>query len=483
MTGLPCIRTSTASLRRVVLSLLAVVSAAAPVLKSRGEEPPNVVVVLFDDMSYGQPRSCRQDSEFQTPWLDRLANEGLRFTDAHAAASLCTPTRYGLLTGRYPSRIGQFACLSSFSDPIIPPQRLTIASLLRRHGYRTACIGKWHLGMKWADDQDRTEQDRKPVGVSIGTRVHAGPIALGFDEFWGYTHSANMGMIFENDRVVASLSDVEVQPLLARKATEFIDASAAADAPFLLYLPLSPPHGPHVTAPEFVGKSGVTQDWQGGNYGDWLYQGDWVLGQVVEALHRNGVAANTLVLVASDNGAPKRIYPPLRGSKASIYEGGHRVPLIAWWPGRIRPGSVCGQTVCLNDVLATCADLLATRLPDDAGEDSVSLLPLFRDPDSGPVREATIHQSVKGILAIRSGDWKLIFLEDGKRELYDLQSDIGETRDVVAQHPAVAERLETLIRKHLEQGRSTPGKPQPNGVALNLDRIGTTSFSPPPPQE
>lgn len=464
-----------ASLRRAAHALTAVVAAGALALPGRAENPPNVVIVLFDDMAYGQPPCYRPESEFRTPWLDRLAGEGLRFTDAHAAAGLCTPTRYGLLTGRYPSRIGQFDVLSSFSGPIIPPRRLTVGSLLKQHGYRTACIGKWHLGMEWADDQDRTEQDRRPVSVAIGTRVRSGPNAVGFDEFWGFTHSANMGMIFENDRVAALVDDVEVQPLLARKATGFIDAAARAGDPFLLYLPLSPPHGPHATAPEFVGKSGVTRDRQGGNYGDWLFQGDWVLGQVVEALHRNGVAGNTLVLVTSDNGAPKRTYPPLRGSKASIYEGGHRVPLIAWWPGRIRPGTVCDETVCLNDVLATCADLLGVRLPADAGEDSVSLLPLLRDPRSGPVREATIHQAVKGILAIRSGGWKMIFLADGKRELYDLASDVGETRDVLADHPAVAERLATLMRKQLEQGRSTPGEPQHNGVELNLDRIGGAS--------
>ncbi len=456
--------------------MMAVIAAAVTSLPSQAEPPPNVVVVLFDDMSYGQPPSYRKESEFRTPWIDRLAGEGLRFTDAHSAAGLCTPTRYGLLTGRYPCRIGQFGCLTTFSDPIIPPDRLTLASLLKQHGYRTGCIGKWHLGMKWGDEQDRTQQNRKPVSVAIGAKVQAGPNALGFDEFWGYTHSTNMGMVFENDRVAVRVDDKETQPLLARKATEFIDRCGGDGRPFLLYLPLSPPHGPHVPAPEFVGKSGVTQDLQGGNYGDWMYQGDDVLGQVIEALQRNGVAKNTLVLVTSDNGAPKRTYPPLRGSKATIWEGGHRVPLIAWWPGKIRPGSVCAETVCLNDVLATCAALVGARLPDDAGEDSVNILPLLLDPDSGPVRQATIHQSTAGLLAIRAGDWKLVCLGEGKRELYNLRTDVGETEDVAAREPLVVERLLALMHECIDQGRSTPGQPQKNDIPLNMKLIGSESF-------
>lgn len=462
------------------LSCAAIVACAvnAIAISSRAEPLPNVVIVLFDDMSYGQPPSYRQESEFRTPSIDRLAAEGIRFTDAHSAASVCTPTRYGLLTGRYPFRIGQFGGLSTFPDPIIPPHRLTIASLLSRHGYRTGCFGKWHLGMKWADDQDRTEQDRKPVGVAMGATVQGGPCAVGFDVFSGYTHSANMGMIFENERVVLQVADKDVQPLLVRKATSFIDGCAESDKPFLLFLPLSAPHGPAVTAPEFVGKSGVTQDWQGGNYGDWLYQGDCVLGEVIDALQRNGVARDTLVLVTSDNGAPKRTYPPLRGGKASIHEGGHRVPLVAWWPGKIQPGAVCAETVCLNDMLATCADLVGARLPDDAGEDSVSLLPLLLAPNSGPVREATVHQSPALQLAIRSGDWKLVFGGEGKKELYNLRDDIGETRDVAAQNPSVVERLVVLMREYIDRGRSTPGHPQENDIALRPERIGSRSFLP-----
>jgi arylsulfatase A len=419
---------------------------------------PNIVFVLFDDMGYGQPRSYRADSEFKTPNLDRLAREGMRFTDAHTAASVCTPTRYGVLTGRYPSRIGQFGVLTTFSPPIIPRERMTVASLLKQHGYHTGCIGKWHLGMNW----DRNLQKQEEA-APIGARATDGPTAIGFDVFAGYTHARNIGMIIEQDAVVAHVSGVETQPLLAKKAVEYLDSQAKARGPFFLYLPLCPPHTPIVPAAEFVGQSGVDQ------YGDWLYQGDWVLGQVLEALDRNGQAANTLVIATSDNGAAGRAYAPLRASKSSIYEGGHRVPFLARWPGQVRPGTVCDDTICLNDLLATSAEIVGARLPDNAGEDSVSLLPALLGMATGPVREATVHQSPAGDLAIRQRDWKLIFLSNGKRELYNLTADLSEQRNVADAHPEVVARLTNLMQQTINNGRSTPGVPQKNGTTISLD--------------
>ncbi len=416
---------------------------------------PNIIFVLFDDMGYGQPKCYREGTEFKTPNMDRLALEGMRFTDAHSAASVCTPSRYGVLTGRYPWRIGQFGVLTTFSPPIIPIERLTVASLLKQSGYDTACIGKWHLGMDW-EGQPGDEKT-----IPVGSRLLTSPNANGFDYFCGYTHSRNIRTVIEQDKVIANVGEVETQPLLAEKAVEFLDNPARKAKPFFLYLPLCPPHTPVVPAPEFAGKSGTGG--QDGKYGDWLYQGDWVLGQVLEALERNNLAENTLIMVSSDNGAEKRAYAPLRGEKTSIYEGGHRVPFVARWPGKIKAGAVCDDIICLNDLMATCAEIVGAKIPDNAGEDSVSILPDLLGTAKGPVREATVHQSLRRDLAIRQGPWKLIFSSKGGRELYNLQTDLGETSNVAAAHPDVVERLTALMDRYTAEGRSTTiGTPQKN---------------------
>ena len=420
---------------------------------------PNIVFILFDDMGYGEPPCYRAKSEFKTPNLDQFARDGMRFTDAHAAASVCTPTRYGILTGRYPSRIAQYGVLTTFSPPIIEQRRLTIASFLKQQGYHAACIGKWHLGMTWPKSGAKNKSDSMPVG----TRATDGPITRGFDYFCGYTHARNIGMIIEQDKVVANIEPVEVQPLLARKAIAYIDQRAKADRPFFLYLPLAIPHTPIVPAAEFQGKSGAQA------YGDWLYQGDWVVGQVLAVLKRNHLAENTLVMVSSDNGAAKRVYAPLRGCKTSIYEGGHREPFVACWPGKIKPGSTCNDTVCLNDLMATCADLLGVKLPDGAAEDSVSILPDLLGTATGPVREATVHQAPNGDIAIRQGPWKLIFLKNGGRELYDLVADLSETKDLAGTHADVVKRLTRLMRSYIANGRSTPGLAQKNAAEISID--------------
>ena len=422
---------------------------------------PNIIFVLFDDLGYGQPKCYREGTEFKTPNIDRLASEGMRFTDAHTAASVCTPTRYGLLTGRYPSRIGQFSVLTTFSPPIIPKTRLTVASLLKQSGYDTACIGKWHLGMDW---------DGKPgdeTTIPIGSRLLSSPNAAGFDYFCGFTHARNIGTVIEQDKVVTNVQEVENQPLLAKKTEEFLNDPARKAKPFFLYLPLCPPHTPVAPAPEFIGKSGIKG--KQGQYGDWIYQGDHMLGQVLDALDRQKLADNTLIIVSADNGAAGRPYPPLRAAKTSIYEGGHRVPFLARWPGKIKAGSVCDDTICLNDFIATSAEIIGVKLPDNAGEDSVSILPDLLGTAKGQVREAIIHQSYKGDLAIRQGSWKLIFLKNDKRELYNLQTDLSEKADVAAANPEVVEKLTTLMRKYIADGRSTVGASQKNEAAMSID--------------
>jgi arylsulfatase A-like enzyme len=423
---------------------------------------PNILFVLFDDLGYGQPPCYNPQSALRTPSLDKLAREGMRFTDAHSASAVCTPTRYGLLTGRYPSRIGQFGVLTTYSPPIIPDSRLTVAALLRQNGYTTACIGKWHLGMQW----DGKPGDEKTIPV--GTKLLKSPNAAGFDYFYGFTHARNIGTIIEQDRVAENVSETENQPRMIAKAVQWIEKRDAAQ-PFFLYFPMCPPHTPIAPAPEFIGKSGakdlVKQDAQ---YGDWLFQGDHMLGQLLDALERKGLAANTLVIATSDNGAASRSYAPLRGQKTSIYEGGHRVPFVARWPGHIKPGTVSDQTICHNDLIATCAEITATKLPANAGEDSVSILPALLGTASAPMREATLHQSMSGDLAIRQGPWKLIFHKNGERELFDLTKDLSETQNVVATNAATATQLTTLTQSYIARGRSTAGDPQKNEFRLSL---------------
>jgi arylsulfatase A-like enzyme len=365
-----------------------------------------------------------------------------------------------VLTGRYPSRIGQYGVLTTYSKPIIAKTRLTVASLLKQNGYDTACIGKWHLGMDWGGKPGSEKT------IPVGTQLKESPNAAGFDYFYGYTHARNIGTVIEQKKVEANVEEVETQPRLAKKVVEFLNAPARKEKPFFLYLPLCPPHTPIVPAPEFVGKSGTKG--KESRYGDWLYQGDWVLGQVLEALDRLELADNTLIMVSSDNGAAGRSYAPLRGAKTSIYEGGHREPFLARWPGKIKAGSVCDDIICLNDLMATCAEIVGAKLPDNAGEDSVSILPDLLGTAKGPVREATIHQAPSGHLAIRQGPWKLIFLNGGTKELYNLQNDLGETEDRAASQPEVVARLTALMQHYIETGRSTPGTPQKNDVAVSL---------------
>lgn len=309
-------------MRPLLITILLVFAFAHAV--DAAETKPNIVFVLFDDLGWGQPQSYNPNSALRTPNLDKLAAQGMRFTDAHSASAVCTPTRYGVLTGRYPSRIGQFGVLTTFSKPIIPPGRATVASLLKSQGYSTACIGKWHLGMDWVDGKPGSEKE-----VPLGARMTGGPNALGFDFFCGFTHARNIDTIIEQDRVVAHVKPVENQPLMAKKAVEWLDQRKPGE-PFFLYVPLGIPHQPIVPSDEFMGKSGAKDVVKNNpNYGDWLYEGDAYLGKILETLERNHLAENTLVIVTSDNGAEHRAYTPLRESKRSIYEGGHRVPFVA----------------------------------------------------------------------------------------------------------------------------------------------------------
>ena len=443
-----------------LISLLATTLLSQTILNA--DEKPNVLVVLFDDIGYGEAGCYNPEGDFTTPHLDKLATQGMRFTDAHSCASNCTPTRYGLITGQYPHRIGQFGVLNTFSPPLIPPTRITIASFLKQNGYNTACIGKWHLGMKW--QMEKQEAKQKAAELNIGDKMTGGPNAIGFDYFYGFTHARNIGMIIEQDTVVKQVKAVENQPIMVEKAVQFINDQKKSEKPFFLYYPMCPPHSPTVPAAEFVNKGG--KEGKRSNYADWIYQGDDMLGKLLQALEETGQAENTIVFVTGDNGASKRVYAPLRAHKGSIYEGGHREPCVVKWPGKIKPASVSEQIVCATDIFATVADILGKKLPDNVGEDSASYLSCLLGKDDGPFREASVQQSGHGSLAIRKGPWKLICMGDGTQELYHLGKDIGESTNLLNKETAKAKELTELLNTFLKNGRSTPGAPQPTKVTL-----------------
>ena len=466
-------------------------------------------------MGYGDVGVYNSESRIPTPHMDRLASEGIRFTDMHSADSVCTPSRYGLLTGRYCWRTRlQRAVLFNYEPPLIEPERLTLASLLKRKGYRTGMFGKWHLGLGFAVKQGRSVDFGQPlpwyagpdpdpeVGASIDFSRPAtgGPTALGFDEafytagcstdqepfcfirngeFLGmdnaaYRHPAGS---WRSGMTAEGWVNETVDLRFTEEAAGFIERvhQASPAAPFFVYLALSAPHSPHL-APDFaVGRSAA------GVRGDMVWLVDWAVGQLLSALDRHGLAENTLLIVTSDNGPLRGSLAPgarestatvsnghrsagdLRGFKARVYEGGHRVPFIARWLGRIPAGSVSAEPVSLVDLLATVAAIIGEDLPNHAAEDSFNILAaLDGTAGAGPARTPIVHHSGTGALALRDGHWKIVFGRgedrvqpaEGSGYLFDLRSDPRETNNVWEEHPGVVERLTALMAEYRAAGRS-----------------------------
>ena len=464
---------------------------------------PNIVYILADDMGYGDVSCFNGDSKVRTEHLDRIAAGGVRCTDAHAASAVCTPSRYSILTGRYNWRSWlKRGVTHGYDRPLIEPGRMTVASLLGDSGYRTACVGKWHLGWNWPTRGD------DPADVDYSQPITGGPTDLGFEEFFGIAASLDMPpyVYIDGDRPTA-LPDREVPgqaekgfyragpiapdfdheqvlPRFADRADDFIRRCGQAGRPFFLYLPLSAPHTPILPTEEFRGRSGVS------DYADFCLQVDAICGRLDRTLDELGLAENTLFVFTADNGCSPAAdfaelhaaghYPSyhFRGHKADIYEGGHRVPLIVRWPVALPAGTACGQTLCLGDLLATAAELVDADLPDNAGEDSVSSLPAWRGEAVEPVREATVHHSIDGSFSIRRGRWKLEMCagsggwsppKPGAEceglppiQLYDLEGDVGERANVQDKHPEVVAELRELLARYIRDGRSTPGEPQEN---------------------
>lgn len=453
-------------------------------------ERPNIVLIVADDMGYGDPGAYNPDSKIPTPFMDQIAREGIQFTDAHSPSGVCTPTRYGLLTGRYSWRTRlKKGVTRGYSANLIDTTRTTLATLLKDQGYDTAIIGKWHLGIG----------EQEPLDYS--SRLYPGPRAHEFDYYFGIPASLDMipYVYVENEQVVElptdsvgpsgyeyggpywrpgpiapSFKHIDVLPDITEKAVAYINEQASSE-PFFLYFPLAAPHTPWLPTEEFLGKSNA------GEYGDFTVQVDHTIGEILGALEQNNLSDNTLVIVTSDNGSfwiqedieryDHLSNLNLRGIKADIHEGGHRIPLIARWPGKIEPGSVNDDVVSLTDFLATFADMLNVTLQDNEGEDSFSLLPLMLEStDRTYSRDHAIHHSSEGMFAIRKGDWKLIegrgsggftqprFIEPGPGEpigqLYNLREDPQETQNLYMENPEVVEELTNLLNTYRDQGRS-----------------------------
>ncbi len=469
---------------------------------------PNLIYILADDMGYGDISALNENCGFCTPNFDRMAAEGMCFTDAHATSAVCTPSRYGILTGRYNwrSRLKSHV-MGGYSEALIEEGRKTVADLLKSAGYRTAIIGKWHLGMNFAKEPGFSETPDFEAcdHVDYSGKIERSPVTNGFDYYFGISASLDMPpyIYIENDHFTALPDHVtegtgkgffrkgptapgfvheHVLDELTDKVLEQVEEMK--DGPFFIYFPMPAPHTPILPGERFRGASGTNA------YGDFVLHVDDVVGRISRKLKEEGLDENTIVVYTSDNGcSPMADYPELlakghnpsyifRGTKADIYEGGHRIPLIVRWPGVVPAGSTCDRIVCLSDLMATMCDILGIKMGESDGVDSVSNLPLWKNPDAPQVREDLIHQSIDGSLSIRKGKWKLEMCpgsggwsdpkpgeenpEDPAFQLYDLLEDIGEQCNVIELYPGEAAVLRKTLKEHIFRGRSTPGSEQKN---------------------
>jgi arylsulfatase A len=450
---------------------------------------PNIVYIIADDLGYGEIHALApKTSKIPTPGTDNLAAQGMIFTDAHSGSAVCTPTRYGIMTGRYSWRTQlQRGVVTGFAPSLIAEGRPTVASFLREQGYDTAIIGKWHLNFQYLNPQSDIAYKKKDHKFPpIGSKVPDGPLSRGFDFYHGFHHARNMKAVIENDRVIEHDDEINMLPRLTRKSVEYIQSRAGNAKPFFLYVPLGSPHNPIVPSPEWQGKSGISP------HADFVMQTDHVVVEVSKALERHGLNKNTLVIFTSDNGTSKAAdidhleahghFPSahLRGSKADLWDGGHRIPFVVHWPGKVAAGSQSDQLICLTDLLATTADILGVKVPAGSGEDSVSFLPALSDSPIDSSRNGVTHHSSSGHFAYRHGKWKLLLargsggwsapnerqVEAGTLEaqLYDMEKDAGETNNLYTKRPNIAKRLLALMNEDVNSGRSTNGPASQNDV-------------------
>jgi arylsulfatase A-like enzyme len=503
----------------LLITVAGIASAEKPPVESLSK--PNLIYILCDDLGYGDISALNPEGKIPTPHVDRLAAEGMTFTDAHSSSSVCTPTRYNVLTGRYNWRTTMKShVLNGYGRPLIAEDRLTLASLLRDNGYRTAMIGKWHLGMmlpvKAKVKMELTDKNGKTTtrmvnDVDWSKPIGRTPTSNGFDYFWG--HGASLDFppynYIENDRYISQKVfryPEEADPGCGWRRLgwiadnfdpyttmdEFCDRTADyilkddGSKPFFVYVPLTSPHTPIIPTEEWKGKSGI------GLYGDFVMQTDAGVGRILKALDDKGYTKNTIVVFTSDNGCSKAAnFPQLdaeghhpngiyRGSKADVWEGGHRVPHIIRWPAQIKAGTEADRVTVLGDIVATMADIVGAEIPENAAEDSVSFYPSLRgENDPAALHKGIINHSLDGEFAIRTKKWKLIFApgsagwtkptdkearEQGlpDYQLYDMENDPREQNNLIEQMPEVVKELTVLAKSFVVDGRSTPGEPQTN---------------------
>ncbi|TWT38615.1 sulfatase family protein [Blastopirellula retiformator] len=489
----------------LLAALLTLVSSAS------AAELPNIVILYVDDMGYGDLGADNPSSKIPTPNLDRLASEGMRFTDAHSSSGICTPSRYALLTGRFHWR--KFHGIVQSFDPPVLEEELTIAELLKQKGYRTACIGKWHLGWNWEEIRNRQvapEKDQRgrpyysPAAFDWSQPISGGPLSHGFDDYFG-DDVPNFPPYawLENDRVITQPTEplqitpktaegswearpgpmtkdwdfYAVVPRLTERTVDWIGEQKGKEGPFFLYVPFNSPHAPIVPTAEFVGKS------QAGGFGDYVVQTDDSAGRILKALEENGFGENTLVIFSADNGAEHYAYErvrkydhwssaPFRGVKRDLYEGGHHVPLVVKWPGHVPAETVNDALISQVDVLASVAAIVGSPLPENSAEDSYDMSKVWTEKAKSP-RQSIVHNTMAGRYAIRDGDWLLITANSGAHskvpawfdqergylqddlpgELYNLKLDVAQKHNLYADHGDKVKELTTKLKQIQANGQ------------------------------
>ena len=486
--------------------------------QTQPESPPNIVIILADDYGVGNIQAHYPDNKLPSPHLDRFSAQSMRFTNAHSSSAVCTPPRYGLLTGRYAWRTRlQEWVLACYEPPLIPKDRLTLPGFLKQHGYATACIGKWHLGWNWPGAQKSSMEEESNVLSKLvwdfSQPILDGPTTRGFDTYFG-THVPNFPpfTFIENDRILIPPTDrfkhdpndgkflprifdgnpmapdwrfESILPEITKRAVAYIHEQSKRDQPFFLYFPMTSPHTPIVPNEAFKGRSGISA------VGDFLIETDWSAGQVIGALDEAGVADNSIVIFTSDNGHLPQGWNdlveaghipsgPYRGRKTDIWEGGHRVPFLIRWPEKIAEGSVSDNLLSLNDVFATIADILSESLPPHVAEDSFSFKKILFGESVQPHRDHIVAHSVGGEFAYIEGGWKVVFLnQDANRnnsrgkprlkELYHLSTDIAESKNLIESEPERAMELTNALRSVIARGTSREGPNQTNDAEVIID--------------
>jgi arylsulfatase A-like enzyme len=498
-----------------ILALMALTVGQAATAK------PNIVLILADDLGYGDVRCYNEQSKVPTPNIDRLAAEGMRFTDAHSPATVCTPSRYSLMTGQMAFRVpnGGTIFQGTGGPSLIAPSRLTLPAMLKKQGYATAAIGKWHVGLTFRDKAGKEIHSGKSedvLRIDYSRRIEGGPLDHGFDHFFGTACCPGTDWLYAfingdlipappngpidksklprhpyaNDcrsgYIAPDFSIEEVDMLFLKKSRDFMEQHqrASPNKPFFLYHATHAVHLPSFAAPEFKNKT------QAGPHGDFIHEFDHIVGELMNDLRRLGIADNTIVLLSSDNGPETTSVihmradhahdgaRPWRGVKRDSWEGGHRVPFIVRWPGKVKPGTISAQLTSLTDIMATVASIIGSELPEDAAEDSFNMLPAWLDEHATTIRPYLLVQAFAGkrTLSIRRGQWKYLdhpgsggndydkgqlksfsLPETGPRtagQLYNLETDPGEATNLYFKHPEIVTELKALLDKSMKEGRS-----------------------------